>query len=365
MNKPANTVIRLAVSLTFIFSGLVKLNDPVGFALKIEAYLRAFSLDFTILFLKLMPYTLALAVGVSTLEVVLGVALIIKFQAKFTLRALLLLTIFFTCLTFYTAAFKRLGSCGCFGDALPLTPWQSFSKSILLLLALSLLYKSQKAIITTLALTSNLYWIILSGVYALTLGWYTISRLPIVDFRPYKVGNNIALLTQPSAPLRYKYFVEKDGQIVETITYPQNTSYPSVKAELLNPAARPVITNFTIWDEQGEVTQEVLQGSKLLIIVQRTDKVDAATLHQLESFIHQLHASVQPVWVIPFHKATASLTTFLATPLYWASAKLLKTMMRADLGFVLLQDGIVAGKWSYQDLSRTQKDLAKLGFYRL
>jgi hypothetical protein len=202
-------------------------------------------------------------------------------------------------------------------------------------------------------------------VYALTLGWYTISRLPIVDFRPYKVGNNIALLTQPSAPLRYKYFVEKDGQIVETITYPQNTSYPSVKAELLNPAARPVITNFTIWDEQGEVTQEVLQGSKLLIIVQRTDKVDAATLHQLESFIHQLHASVQPVWVIPFHKATASLTTFLATPLYWASAKLLKTMMRADLGFVLLQDGIVAGKWSYQDLSRTQKDLAKLGFYRL
>lgn len=145
MSKLINTIIKLGASLTFIFSGLVKLSDPVGFSLKIEAYLRVLSLDSTTLLLGLMPYALALAVGVSALEVVLGIALIIKFQTKLTLQALLLLTTFFACLTFYTAAFKRLGSCGCFGTALPLTPWQSFSKSILLLLMLSLLYQKQKA----------------------------------------------------------------------------------------------------------------------------------------------------------------------------------------------------------------------------
>ncbi|MEM7055903.1 MAG: MauE/DoxX family redox-associated membrane protein [Bacteroidota bacterium] len=145
MSKSVNTIIRLGVSLIFIFSGLIKLSDPVGFSLKIKTYLRVFSLDFTTLFLKVMPYALALAVGVPTLEVILGIALIIKFHIKFTLRALLLLTIFFTSLTCYIAAFKRLGSCGCFGTTLPLTPWQSFSKSILLLLMLSLLYQKQKA----------------------------------------------------------------------------------------------------------------------------------------------------------------------------------------------------------------------------
>lgn len=143
MKQLYHNVIRLGVSLTFILSGTVKLNDPIGFSLKINAYLRAFSWDFTTLFLKLVPYNLALAIGVCTLEVVLGVALLLKFQSKFTLRALLLLTSFFSCLTLYTAVFKRVGSCGCFGDLLPLTPWQSFFKSVLLLLALGWLCQNR------------------------------------------------------------------------------------------------------------------------------------------------------------------------------------------------------------------------------
>lgn len=361
MSKLANTTIRLGVSLTFIFSGTIKLNDPVGFSLKIEAYLRAFALDFTTLFLKLMPYSLAVAVAVSLLEVVLGIALLRQLHPKFTLRTLLLLTSFFTCLTLYTAVFKRVGNCGCFGDALPLTPWQSFAKSVLLLLALSLLYQDQKALQTTLPLRVTLGWISFAGVCALTLGWYTINRLPIIDFRPYKVGNSIVRLTQPRAPLRYKYFVEKDGQVLATLTYPPDTSR-LVKTELLNPADKPAITNFTIRDEQGEVTQEVLQGNKLLIIAQHPAQINAETLHQLGGLMHQLHAAVQPVWVVPLDTKKEALSIASAIPLYWASTKLLKTIIRAELGFVWLQDGVVAGKWSYQDLARAQKHLTKLGF---
>src|SRR5690554_4067524 len=131
---------RVLVGILFIFSGLIKINDPVGTAIKLEEYFEVFSTDISSFFLVFVPYALFLAVLLSVLEVVLGLAVLIWYRSRTTTWILLLMIIFFTFLTFYSAYFNKVTDCGCFGDAIKLTPWQSFIKDILLLLLILVLF---------------------------------------------------------------------------------------------------------------------------------------------------------------------------------------------------------------------------------
>jgi len=127
-------LVRYFVGGLFIFSGLVKLNDPMGTEIKMEEYFEVFSSDFTHLFEYLIPYAMVIGMILIILEIVLGVAVLLSFKMKWTLRALGILIIFFTFLTFYSAYFNKVTDCGCFGDAIPLTPWQSFSKDVMFII---------------------------------------------------------------------------------------------------------------------------------------------------------------------------------------------------------------------------------------
>ena len=131
---------RFFVGILFIFSGLIKANDPLGFGYKLEEYFEVFHISF------LNDFAVAIAIFLCTLEIVLGVALLLGIRAKQTSLGLLLLTIFFTFLTFYSAAFDVVRSCGCFGDAIPLTPWQSFTKDVILLLFIFIIYSNRSQI---------------------------------------------------------------------------------------------------------------------------------------------------------------------------------------------------------------------------
>src|SRR5690606_6578086 len=113
-----------------IISGLIKLNDPVGFSFKLEEYFSTGVLDLPFL----IPYALAIALFLVIFEVMLGIMLLMGYQARFTVWNLLLMIIFFTFLTFYSAYFNKVTDCGCFGDAIKLTPWESFTKDVVLLL---------------------------------------------------------------------------------------------------------------------------------------------------------------------------------------------------------------------------------------
>ena len=128
------TLSRYLVGVLFIFSGLIKINDPVGTQIKLEEYFEVFSSDFTPLFEYLVPLALFLSVILCTLEVIIGIALILNYRMKITSSILLSLIVFFTFLTFYSAYFNKVTDCGCFGDAIKLTPWESFTKDIILLL---------------------------------------------------------------------------------------------------------------------------------------------------------------------------------------------------------------------------------------
>ena len=129
-------IFRYFVGFLFIFSGLIKLNDPIGFSFKLEEYFgpTVFNLDF------LIPIVLPMAIFIVILEVVLGIFLIIGFKKKFTLWSLLLMIIFFTFLTWYSAYFNKVTDCGCFGDAIKLTPWESFTKDVVLLVMIGFIF---------------------------------------------------------------------------------------------------------------------------------------------------------------------------------------------------------------------------------
>ena len=117
------TLSRYLVGLILIFSGVIKINDPVGTQIKLEEYFSLFSTDFTSIFEILIPYALMISVFLCCLEIVIGVALIINYRMKLISKILLGLIVFFTFLTFYSAYFNKVTECGCFGDAIKLTPW--------------------------------------------------------------------------------------------------------------------------------------------------------------------------------------------------------------------------------------------------
>ena len=129
-------IARIFVGIFFIISGFIKMNDPVGFSYKLQEYFGEDVLNLPFL----QPFALGIAVFVVIYELLLGVMLILGYRKKFTMWSLLLMIIFFTFLTFYSAYFNKVTDCGCFGDALPLTPWQSFWKDVVLLVLILLIF---------------------------------------------------------------------------------------------------------------------------------------------------------------------------------------------------------------------------------
>ena len=178
---------RLFVGLLFIISGLIKLNDPLGFSYKLAEYFGepVFNLPF------LVPFSLTIALFLVILEVVLGVMLLLGYKTKNTVFCLLILVVFFSFLTFYSAYFDVVKDCGCFGDALHLTPWQSFTKDVVLLFFILVLFFNQKLVKPLFSIKIVSFLAIISFVLCGFMGYWVLNHLPIIDFRPYKVGTNI------------------------------------------------------------------------------------------------------------------------------------------------------------------------------
>ena len=202
---------RYAVGALFIFSGAIKVNDPVGTQIKLTEYFEVFATDIAPFFEWFVPAALFLSVFLSVLEVVLGIALILGYRMKLTAWVLLAMIIFFTFLTFYSAYFNKVTDCGCFGDAIKPTPWQSFKKDIILLVFIGIVFWKKETYKPWFGKRFREFKIIGSTVFLIFIAIYAIMHLPFIDFRTYKVGNHLPTLMSNSEPLRYKYIVEKDG----------------------------------------------------------------------------------------------------------------------------------------------------------
>src|SRR5690606_33340990 len=181
-------VSRVLVGALFIFSGFIKLNDPVGFSFKLDEYFGVDVLNLPFL----QPFALAIAVFVVILEVLLGIALLIGYQRKLTSWLLLLMIVFFTFLTFYSAYFNKVTDCGCFGDAIPLTPWQSFGKDVVLSILILIIFFNQQYINPILKKSANIAVMAFSLVACALFGNHVLNHLPAIDFRAYAVGKSIS-----------------------------------------------------------------------------------------------------------------------------------------------------------------------------
>ncbi len=209
------TIARIVVGVLFIFSGLVKANDPSGLSYKMQEFFDVWGWSF------LNDYSLAFALLMNTFEIVAGLAVLLGWRMWLFSWLLLLLIIFFTFLTGYAVMHpEQIKTCGCFGDCLPLTPLQSFLKDLILTVLILFIFIKRKSIVPVLSATLNVVLLTLAVLFCIVLQWYVLKHLPIVDCLPYKSGNNI--VEQMKAPkgaiadsfaITFKY--RKNGKDVE------------------------------------------------------------------------------------------------------------------------------------------------------
>lgn len=226
-------VCRILVGGLFIFSGIVKANDPLGFSYKLEEYFLEFGTIFTnsgwgwlTPVMDLMSYiSLSLSMGIVVLEIVLGILTLLGTKMKQVSVWLLSLIVFFTFLTFASWKWGLVKSCGCFGDFIPLTPWESFLKDLVLLVLILPIFIFRKNITSILTPIGDKLAIYISSIVFFLFTFYAYNHLPYADHRPYAVGNSILdkMETQKGNPLiLYKLKNKANGAVVEMAKYPDD-----------------------------------------------------------------------------------------------------------------------------------------------
>lgn len=352
--KWLTNIILIIVGVIFIFSGIIKLNDPIGTKIKLEEYFEVFSQDFSPYFHFFTPYSLAISIVLSVAEVVLGVNLLVRFQIKMTLWLLLAMIIFFTLLTFYSAYYNKVTDCGCFGDVIKLTPWQSFKKDVILLILIIYLITQRQKIGTLFSKKIALAFSVICLFLASSIAIYSILHLPIIDFSNYAVGKSIPLQMKNSAPLRFSYTMQKDGKMYEMQEYPTDTTYQFVKMTTINPEDEAKIKDFRIWNDSANLTDASFKGDKLFIIIEQAKNSHIAGISAINTLVTDLKSTNIEIWILTSTPEQEfedfRHETQLAVPYYFADNTVLKTMMRSNPGMMLVSNGVVKGKWAYRDV---------------
>ncbi|MCE7991279.1 MAG: DoxX family membrane protein [Roseivirga sp.] len=328
--KILDTIARYLVGGLFIFSGLIKINDPVGTQIKLEEYFTVFAIDIAPFFDSLKPAALVFSVVLSTAEIVLGLALLLKYKKKLTTTLLLWMIVFFTFLTFYSAYFNKVTDCGCFGDAIKLTPWESFTKDVILLVLIVVLFINRKKNEAMEGLKVRSIALGASVVFCLFICYMAITHLPFIDFRAYKTGTHIPTEMLP----------------------PDD-----------NPSEVPKITNFVIWSDTDDQTNNVLTGRKLLIVVHEAEKSNIDAYADIIRELPLLDGQVEVVAITASSREQFEALRHevqLATPYYYSDKTLLKTMIRSNPGLVLMENGQVIDKWHYNDIPDADGILSSL-----
>ncbi len=368
---------RLLVGLLFIFSGLIKANDPLGFSYKLQEYFEVFHITF------LDGLALTMAVFLCAMEMILGFALLIGVRGKQVAWGLLLIIIFFAFLTFYSAYFKVVQTCGCFGDAIVLTPWQSFSKDLVLLLLILLLFKHRAGIRPIFSPKTSDGLLILAVILSIGVGLYTYNFLPVLDFLPYKVGASIPdeMKTPPGAqPDEFEqtyHLQNKASHATKTMTDKEyiksniwkDNNWQIVgqpESRLIKKGYTPKIQDLTINDAQrNDYTNELLSNPFYSLVIVAWDlndtnadainRINAMALDLIHNYnIRTVLLTSSPAGVAePFAKEHK-----LVSEIFYVDEVPLKEMVRASPGVLLLKNGVIINKWHYHSLPKYD-DLVK------
>lgn len=356
------SVMRVFVGFLFIISGLIKLNDPLGFSFKLDEYFSpaVFNLEF------LSAISLQLALFVVILEVLLGVALLLGIWRRLVVFNLLGLITFFTFLTFYSAFYNKVTDCGCFGDAIKLTPWESFTKDVILLVAILILYWGYKHINYLVSHRWAVRLMSLCFIGSVFLGYWVLNHLPLVDFRPYKIGVSISEQIEipedaPAEEYRYIWTFERDGTLFEEIT---SGSFPtisdanftgSVKTELVQAAFEPPIHDFTMILDGEDYTSSLLNEEKAILIT--SYDFESASLNDFDKVVDFAEkkfangyaiygmTAASDVSVAKFYEEYGSVIRW-----YQCDQTTVKTIVRSNPGVLWLNQGVITDKKHINDI---------------
>ncbi|MEI6866765.1 DoxX family protein [Flavicella sp.] len=309
-------IARILVSFTFLYSGFVKLVDPLGSSYKFEEYFGAAVLNLEFL----IPFALPFSILLILVEIMLGVTLLIGYKPKTTLWSLFGINLLFLFLTWYSAYYNKVTDCGCFGDALKLSPWDTFYKNVVLMaLLLPLIFN--KTFITSLLsdkIMRNLS-LLCFGVFVF-ITYYVLVHLPIVDFRAYAIGKNIQ----------------------------QGMEYEDGSDEL------PPVHDFFLESETEDLTEMILNADKAILII--SYDIENSSLERFSALKELADEAISKGYIVYGVSASSSEATMgvqkefdLPFEFLFCDGITLKTIVRANPGIVILEKGTVVGKWNGSD----------------
>lgn len=361
--------IRIFVGVLFIFSGLIKANDPLGLSYKMNEFFEVWKME------SFVAYSLYISIAMIIFEILAGVAMIIGYAYRSVSFLILLLTIFFTFLTGYAVLSGKIKECGCFGDCIPLQAHQSFIKDIVLLILVTILFISRNKIESFLSRITGAIVIFITLVLSLGIQIYVLRNLPFIDCLAYKVGTDIRKDMQmpPNAtPDVYKTLLiyEKDGkrmefteeQFMADSTIWDNPAYKYIdsKSELIKKGSGlPKIQDFSVRDFAGQDYTEALlldEGYSYLLFVKDADKV-SGKMDDLKNLIKQCHNKGIGFYILSANdEATTNRfkTRFgLDADAYAVDGTMCKTAMRSNAGLMLIKKGVIINKWSRHNYPTT------------
>ncbi len=367
--KPTVQIAKIIVGVLFVFSGLVKAIDPLGLSYKMQEFFEVWAREgYGATFMNWMyNHSFPLSIFMITLEVVLGVALLTGWNKKLVLWYLLALMLFFTFLTAYVLFSGKIAACGCFGDCIPLTPIQTFTKDIILLLLIIFLLFNQHYIKPWRTGALPFMVVLASTVGVVLLQLYVIKHLPLKDCLPYKKGNDILQLRQTPAnaipdKYEYKFVYQKDGtkKSFGTDLLPDSTwTFVDREQKLVQRGSNntPVINDFSLTDSAGvDVTEELLGKNENYYLFFLKD-MEGGTTRWSTAFTNLWQKTKQqnvPLYIVTSDKKNVTAffneTNKYNLPVYTCDATAMKTAARANPTLFLMMGPVVQNKWSWADM---------------
>lgn len=352
---PQITLSRILLGLLFIYSGFVKGVDPVGTEYRIVDYFIAFGTEWAI------PLALPLSIIMNTVEFVLGVLLLLNISMQITSWLVMLMMAFFTMVTLNDAMYSPVPDCGCFGDALVISNWQTFYKNLAIDALLLIVFLSRNRVIRWFKL--KVEWAILMvSIFAfIVFEVYNIRHLPVIDFRDWKVGNKMV----NDNPLPMKYYLtykNKDtGEEKEYLSpnYPYSDSiwmsqWEFIEQRFVDP--NPLLHDLRIEDENGnDYTDQIIANPGYQFILIAFD-LNSANLKNFDQVVEISNEDNESRW--SFVVLTSSLPEEVSqfkennlpyTDYFFADDITMMAMIRSNPGLLLLKNGVIQGKWHYND----------------
>lgn len=348
--------VRMVTGLVFIFSSVVKGVDPLGTDYRIIDYLDAYGWYF------LTDFSLVLTVLLISVEFLLGVALLFKLRIRLAALGVLLIMIFFTVVTYFDARYNLVPDCGCFGDAVKLTNWETFYKNIVLVIFAMVIFVKRNKIARHMRKWMQVAILTMFLAGFVWFVFYNYEHLPVFDFRDWKIGNDMKSTGRETIKSYLIYKNKNTGEIEEYISpdYPWNDSVWMSEwefvAQRIDDSRLVLKHGLIIEDEYGyDLTEMIIEnpGHQLILSSDELDKatgqgmVDASALFKglSESDIDVVMLTSSTEDVIGKYRDMYAIDY----DVYFADDIELKAMIRSNPGLILIHNGVVVAKWHHND----------------